>query len=135
MNLSSKKVISGECFTIELTFLDYVVDSFYTAMSGGDIDFVMTKNKLKIVLPNSYWCCSMCSFSVFKFTSFLKEVFQRHKELRNLGWCAHFYVHVVDEIVTFEFKNKAPKINDINNIFCISNCYYCNFFFIFKGNK
>ena len=73
-------------------------------MSGDDIDFVVTKNKIKIILPDYSTCCSMCNCSVFKFTSFLKEVFQRHKELCNLGWCANFYVHVVDEIVTFEFK-------------------------------
>ena len=72
-------------------------------MSGDDIDFVVTKNKIKIILANSSTCCSMCNCSVFKFTSSLK-VFQRHKELLNLGWCANFYVHVVDEIVTFEFK-------------------------------
>ena len=131
MNLSSKEVISGECLTIKLTFLDDVVDSFYTTMSGGDIDFVVTKNKIKIKLPNSSMCCSVCNCSVFKFTSFLKEVFQRHKELHNLGWCANFYVHVVDEIVTFEFKNKAWKRNDINDIFSICNCYYCSFFFVF----
>ena len=131
MNLSSKEVISGECLTIKLTFLDDVVDSFYTAMSGGDIDFVVTKSKIKIILPDPSTCCSMCNCSVFKFTSFLKEVFQRHKELRNLGRCANFYVHVVGEIVTFEFKNKAPKRNDINDIFSICNCYYCSIFFYF----
>ena len=76
----------------------------------------------------------MCNCSVFKFTSFLK-VFQRHKELQNLGWCANFNVHVVDEIVMFEFKNKAAKRNDINGIFSICNCYYCSIFFIFKENK
>ena len=74
MNLSSKEVISGECLTIELTFLDDVVDSLYTTMSGDDIDFVVTKNKIKIILPD-YSTCSMCNCSVFKFTSFLKEVF------------------------------------------------------------
>ena len=72
--------------TIKLTFLDDVVDSFYTTMSGGNIDFGVTKIKIKIILPNSSTCCSMCNCSVFKFTSFLKEVFQRHKELHNLGW-------------------------------------------------
>ena len=47
-----------------------------------------------------------------------------------------FYVHVVDEIVEFEFKNKTRKRNDINDIFSICNCYYCKFlFFIFKENK
>ena len=72
--------------TIKLTFLDDVVDSFYTTMSGGNIDFGVTKNKIKIILPNSSTCCSMYNCSVFKFTSFLKEVFQRHKELHNLDW-------------------------------------------------
>ena len=100
-------------------------------MSGGDNDFVVTKNKIKIILRNCSTCCSMCNCSVFKFRNFLKEVFQRHKELRNLGWYANFYVHVVDEIVTFEFKNKASKRNDINKIFSICNCYYCSIFYFF----
>ena len=29
MNLSSEEVIRSECLTIELTFLDKVIDSFY----------------------------------------------------------------------------------------------------------
>ena len=68
-------------------------------------------------------CCSMCNCSVFKFTNLLKEVFQRHKELRDLGLYASFYVHVVDETITFEFNNKMPKRNDKNGIFSICDCY------------
>ena len=68
-------------------------------------------------------CCSMCNFSVFKFTNLLKEVFQRHKELRDQGLYASFYVHVVDETITFEFNNKMPKRNDKNGIFSICDCY------------
>ena len=59
-------------------------------MNLGDIDFVVTKNKIKTILPNSSTCCSMCNCSVLKLTSFLNGVFQRHKELCNLGWCANF---------------------------------------------
>ena len=54
-------------------------------MNLGDIDFVVIKNKIKIILPNSSMCCSMCNCSVLKLTSLLNEVFQRHKELCNLG--------------------------------------------------
>ena len=110
---------------IELTFFDDVIDSFYTVMNSGDIDFGLTKNKIKIILPNSSTCCSICNCSVFKFTNFLKEVFQRHKELCNLGWCAH----VVDETITFEFNNKTPNRNYQNGIFSICYCYYCSFVF------
>ena len=59
LNLSSEEVISGECLKIELTFFDDVIDSFYTVMNSGDIDFGLTKNKIKIILPNSSTCCSM----------------------------------------------------------------------------
>ena len=120
---------------IELTFFDDVIDSFYTVMNSGDIDFGLTKNKIKIILPNSSTCCSICNCSVFKFTNFLKEVFQRHKELHNLGCCRSFYVHVVDETITFEFNNKTLKGNDKNGIFSIYDCYYCSIFFIFKRKK
>ena len=74
----------------------------------------------------------MCNYSVFKFTNFLKEVFQRHKELHNLGWCTDFHVHAVDETIKFEFNNKMPKRNDKNGIF---SCYYCSFSLIFKRNN
>ena len=130
MNLSSEEVITGECLKIELTFLDDVIDSFYTVINGGDIDFDLTRNKIKIILPNSSTCCSMCNCSVFKFANFLKEVFQRHKELHNLGWCTSFYVHVVDETITFEFDNKMLKRNDKNGIFSIYD-YYCSIVFDF----
>ena len=131
MNLSSEELISGECLKVELNFLDDVIDSFYTVINGGDIDFDLTKNKIKIILPNSSTCCSMCNCSVFKFTSFLKDVFQRHKELHNLGWGTSFYVHVVDETVTFEFNNNTLKRNDKNGIFSICDCYYCYICFDF----
>ena len=52
-NLSSKEVISGECLKMELTFFGDVIGSFYTVINGGDIDFDLTKNKVKIILPNS----------------------------------------------------------------------------------
>ena len=74
----------------------------------------------------------MCNYSVFKFTNFLKEVFQRHKELHNMGWCTDFHVHAVDETIKFEFNNKMPKRNDKNGIF---SCYYCSFSLIFKRNN
>ena len=131
MNLSSEELISGECLKVELNFLDDVIDSFYTVINGGDIDFDLTKNKIKIILPNSSTCCSMCNCSVFKFTNFLKDVFQRHKELHNLGWGTSFYVHVVDETVTFEFNNNTLKRNDKNGIFSICDCYYCYICFDF----
>ena len=53
MNLSSKELISGECLKMELTFFDDVIDSFYTVINGGNIDFDLTKDKVKIILPNS----------------------------------------------------------------------------------
>ena len=40
INLFSEEVISGECLKIELTFLDDVIDSFYTVVNGGDIDLI-----------------------------------------------------------------------------------------------
>ena len=125
MNLSSEELISGECLKVELNFLDDVIDYFYTVINGGNIDFDLTKNKIKIILPNSSTCCSVCNCSVFKFTKFLKDVFQRNKELHNLDWGASFYVHVVDETVTFEFNNNTLKRNDKNGIFSICDCYYC----------
>ena len=53
LNLLSEEVISGECLTIELTFLDNVLDSFHAKKTDGDVDFIVTKNKIKILLPNS----------------------------------------------------------------------------------
>ena len=56
MNLSSEEVVSGECLKIEPTFFfddDDVIDSFCPVINGGDIDFDLTKNKIKIILPNS----------------------------------------------------------------------------------
>ena len=40
MNLSSEEVISGECLKIEVTFLDDVMDSFFTVINGGDINLI-----------------------------------------------------------------------------------------------
>ena len=70
-------------------------------------------------------------FNVLLFSIQIYKVFQIHKELHNLGWWVSFVVSVFDETVTFEFKNKAPKRNDINNIFNICNCYYCDILFDF----
>ena len=53
LNLLSEEVISSKCLTIELIFLDNVFDSFYAKKTGGDVDFIVTKNKIKILLPNS----------------------------------------------------------------------------------
>ena len=53
LNLLPEEVISSECLTIELIFLDYDLDSFYAKKTDGDVDFIVTKNKINILLPNS----------------------------------------------------------------------------------
>lgn len=53
MNLSAKEVISGECLSIKLTFLDDVIDSFYN-MEKWRFDFIITKNKIRLIFPDFF---------------------------------------------------------------------------------
>ena len=63
----------------------------------------MTKNKIRLIFPDSSTCCSMCNCSEIKITTILKDIFRKHKELLNLGWCACYFVNILDEVVTLEF--------------------------------
>ena len=98
----------------------------FITWKNGDIYFIMTKRKIRLIFPDSSTCCLMCNCSVIKITTFLKDIFRKHKKLRDLGWCVSYFVNVLDETVTLEFENKAAKRNDNNNAdFLICNCYYC----------
>ena len=119
-------------FDNQINFFWMISLILFTAWKNGDIDFIMTKNKIRLVFPDSSTCCSMCNCSVIKITTFLKDIFRKHKEFHNLGWCASYFVNVLDETVMLEFKNKAAKRCDNNNDnFLICNCYYCKIFFYF----
>ena len=98
----------------------------FITWKNGDIYFIMIKHKIRLIFPDSSTCCLMCNCLVIKITTFLKDIFRKHKKLRDLGWCVSYFVNVLDETVTLEFKNKAAKRNDNNNAdFLICNCYYC----------
>ena len=69
----------------------------------------------------------------------MSKVFDEHKELRFLGWCANYKVETYFDGVSFDFNNYLVHRNSnvllkgLNLQYC--KCHFCKTFSIFHRRK